>query len=93
MVPTLTRRFQVHGHVQGVGFRWWTRSLALQHQIRGTVRNLPDGSVEVIAAGEEEALHDFRSLLHTGPPGARVSVVDEQETDISDSLRDFQIVG
>lgn len=53
------RRFIVHGRVQGVGFRWATKDAARGFEITGTVRNLPDGSVEILVAGEEEEIAAF----------------------------------
>ena len=47
------------GEVQGVGFRFWAKSIADTLQIRGYVKNLLDGSVEVIAIGEERVLQTF----------------------------------
>ncbi|MGE9266843.1 MAG: acylphosphatase, partial [Verrucomicrobiales bacterium] len=47
------------GRVQGVGFRYQTKQLALGFDLTGTVRNLPDGSVELIIAGEAPELADF----------------------------------
>jgi acylphosphatase len=45
--------------------------------VRGVARNLPDGSVEVIAHGTLEAVHNLREWLHRGPPSARVATVQE----------------
>ena len=61
--------------MQGVGFRWWTRREAERLGVRGTVRNLPDGSVEIQAAAPPEALERFRAAVRAGPPGARVDEV------------------
>lgn len=72
------RRFRVRGQVQGVGFRWWTRSQAQRLGLSGMVRNRPDGSVEVEAAGPDAALSELRQLLRQGPPSARVDAVDEE---------------
>lgn len=72
------RRFRVHGKVQGVGFRWWTRALASEVGFTGTVRNLSDGSVEVCANGSEDALGQLRARLDSGPPGAEVHSVEEE---------------
>jgi acylphosphatase len=68
--------FRVTGRVQGVGFRWWTRGQALRLGIDGSVRNAADGSVEVIASGDEQALAELRRLLSVGPPGADVTGVE-----------------
>ena len=61
--------------MQGVGFRWWTTRTAEALGLRGTVRNRPDGAVEIVAAGSAEALRTFRSRLEEGPSGARVEKV------------------
>ena len=67
--------FRVTGRVQGVGFRWWTRGVARELGLRGSVRNCPDGSVEIHAAGDGMALALFEQRLHRGPTGARVDAV------------------
>ncbi|HEY0514108.1 MAG TPA: acylphosphatase [Thermoanaerobaculia bacterium] len=72
-------RFWVSGRVQGVGFRWFTRKAAQELALSGRVRNLPDGRVEVEAAGEPGRLEAFRGRLRQGPPGARVTGLEEQE--------------
>ena len=72
------RLFRVHGKVQGVGFRWWTRGVARKLGVTGTVRNLPDGSVEVRAHGTDEAVDAMRTELETGPPGASVESIEEE---------------
>ena len=69
--------FRVEGVVQGVGFRWWTKDRADELHIRGTVRNLPDRSVEVVAYGSPSALGRLRSLLQQGPANAAVHQVLE----------------
>jgi acylphosphatase len=73
----LVRRFLVHGKVQGVFFRHSTRLEAERLAIWGVARNLPDGSVEVIARGTAAALQELRSWLHRGPAQARVDSVQE----------------
>jgi acylphosphatase len=72
------RIFHVQGMVQGVGFRWWTRSQAQRLGITGSVRNAPDGSVVVQARGEDAALKRFRSALQRGPELARVERILEE---------------
>ncbi len=57
----------VRGQVQGVGFRWWTRSRALELGLRGWARNLPDGRVEVLAQGDPAACHRLLELLAEQP--------------------------
>lgn len=54
---------RVSGAVQGVGFRWWTRSRALELGLRGWAMNRPDGRVEVVAEGPRPALNRLTALL------------------------------
>jgi acylphosphatase len=65
--------------VQGVGFRWWTRSHALRLGVTGTVRNCTDGSVEVHLRGPGDAIAKMKQYLRSGPPGARVEAIEEIE--------------
>ena len=67
--------FVLEGRVQAVGFRWWAQRSANRLGLRGTVRNRPDGSVEIYAAGPPQALRLFVAALRTGPPGAKVNVM------------------
>lgn len=66
----------LRGRVQGVGFRWWTRREALRLGVRGTVRNLSDGSVEIQAAATSPVIGRFADAVRAGPPGARVLAVE-----------------
>ncbi len=75
-MPTWT--INIAGKVQGVFFRKHTQAEALQLGVTGNVRNLPDGSVQVVASGSEEQLQALASWCRTGPPRARVEVVDIQ---------------
>jgi acylphosphatase len=71
------RRFLVFGKVQGVFFRHSTRLEAQRLEIQGIARNLPDGSVEVLARGPASAIEELRLWLHRGPPEAQVAEVQE----------------
>lgn len=76
---------QVTGRVQGVGFRWFVRVSARRLQLSGWVKNRPDGSVEVAAAGSEDRLSELRKLITKGPDGADVSGLldlDEMDDDL-----------
>ncbi len=69
-------RYIVQGRVQGVGYRYFTRRQAEALGITGYARNRPDGSVEVVAEGTDEALRDFEARLRAGPDFASVSGLD-----------------
>lgn len=60
----------VTGHVQGVGFRWWTRSRALELGLAGSAKNLNDGRVEVVAEGERGDVDKLLALLQENPSTA-----------------------
>ena len=70
-----TRGYRISGRVQGVGFRYWTLKTADRLRLSGSVRNLPDGTVEVIAHGDPASLATLEEALAKGPPGARVASV------------------
>ncbi len=74
-------RFIVRGKVQGVFFRAGTREQAHRLGLCGHARNLADGSVEVIAAGDAQALDALEAWLHEGPPSARVERVEREPFD------------
>jgi len=72
----VARQYTISGRVQGVGFRYFTETAAVQEGIRGWVRNAPDGRVEVAAEGDADAIERFEGKLRHGPPGARVDHVE-----------------
>lgn len=68
----MVRGWVVEGQVQGVGFRWFVKQKAQQLGLAGTVRNMPDASVEVMAAGPDAKLDVLEAALRKGPPAADV---------------------
>ena len=65
----------VRGRVQGVSFRYYTQQRAKELGLKGWVRNMPDGTVEVTAEGERHVLEDLLDFLHKGPSGAQIMTV------------------
>jgi acylphosphatase len=82
----IARRYLIAGRVQGVGFRYFTQRVAVQHGISGWVRNTPDGRVEIEAEGDADAMHQFESHVSTGPAGAHVDLVDTREISVTPVL-------
>jgi len=73
-------RFLVHGRVQGVGFRWFVSRQAHTLGVTGYVRNLVDGSVEVLASAADPAvLQRLEEMLGRGPRGAAVVSVERED--------------
>jgi acylphosphatase len=87
--------FLIRGRVQGVGFRWFVHREAAELGLRGWVRNTDAGEVEVLAAGDPEALADLRTELRKGSRGSRVDAVLEHELAESEAatLNLFEIQG
>jgi acylphosphatase len=65
----------VHCRVQGVAFRHYTRLTANRLSLSGWVRNLPNGTVEMLAEGPEEQLEELATWIHRGPDFAQVDRV------------------
>lgn len=84
------RRFLVSGEVQGVFFRASTRDVARRLGLGGYAANLPDGRVEVVACGTEDALERLREWLYLGPPQAEVAGVEE-ETAVDPGIPGFEV--
>ncbi|MCG3221533.1 MAG: acylphosphatase [Candidatus Heimdallarchaeota archaeon] len=82
---------QVYGIVQGVFFRANTCDFAQKLGLRGTVRNVRDGSVEIVAEGEEEDLNKLITFAKAGPPSAKVYNIDVNWEDSKDDLPYFSI--
>lgn len=91
----LVRRYLVKGRVQGVGFRWFVLRESSALGLRGWVRNVPEGHVEVLAAGSEQQLRDLRQCLLLGSRGSRVDAIEQHELPEAeaDGLQAFEIEG
>jgi acylphosphatase len=83
--PKVCRRCIVSGRVQGVYYRASAQQRALRAGIVGHARNLEDGSVEVLACGEEPAVLDFIGWLWIGPSAAKVGGVTVEIVDLEPS--------
>lgn len=75
----IARLCRVSGRVQGVFFRAATQARAQELGLVGHARNLPDGTVEVLAIGEEAAVRTLCDWLWQGPPAAHVTAVTIEE--------------
>ena len=89
---TICHRFIISGRVQGVGYRYFAIRAARRVGVSGTVRNLPDGTVEAIAEGSDTALSEFRAELERGPSYGHVSRVDETEHPSTGRYSGFDVV-
>jgi acylphosphatase len=83
-------RIVARGHVQGVFFRDTVRRLAQQRGIGGWVRNCPDGSVEAVFEGTDQAVERMLAFCQEGPRGAAVEAVDVFE-EAPEGLTGFEV--
>ena len=83
-------RFIVAGKVQGVFFRASAREQALRLGLRGYAKNLADGRVEVLAAGEAESIEALARWLAQGPPMARVDGIERSEAS-DEAISGFEV--
>jgi acylphosphatase len=79
----------VHGFVQGVGFRWWTRSQALELGLVGSATNLADGRVEVVVEGSREACDALLERLRGARTPGGVDQVVARFADARGGLKGF----
>lgn len=83
----------VAGRVQGVGFRWHTAQKAKALGLVGWVRNLPDGTVRVVAEGPRRSAESLLTWLTQGPDRARVDRCDPQWFEATGEFDHFNIAG
>ncbi|MGV6817772.1 MAG: acylphosphatase [Thiotrichales bacterium] len=87
-----TYRFLIKGRAQGVFYRKTIQEQAQAREIRGSIKNLPDGSVKVLAALTEEQLPSFLDLLKKGSPNSQVESISKAVIDGADLEYDSFIV-
>ena len=80
------------GNVQGVGFRYTVKTVATGFDLAGTVRNLPDGRVELIAEGEKGELEEFRAAIRDSGLDHFVQKEEVNWGEAQDDFRGFEIV-
>jgi acylphosphatase len=80
------------GRVQGVGFRYTVKSLTPGFEVTGTVRNLPDGRVELVAEGEREELDAFRQAVRESGLARNIQREEELWSEAGGNFRGFEIV-
>ncbi|UMT74569.1 acylphosphatase [Staphylococcus roterodami] len=83
---------QVFGRVQGVGFRYFTKRIAMKYNIVGTVQNVDD-YVEIYAQGDEEDIDRFiQSVIDGASPASDVTSHHVEELELNQTLSDFRTI-
>lgn len=88
---TMRLKAVVHGHVQGVGFRWFVQSQARPRGLLGYAHNLLDGTVEVVAEGTRENLGQLLGAIRGGAGPGQVTKVETELTDPEGEFKGFTI--
>lgn len=85
---------QVHyeGRVQGVGFRYSAKRLAQGFDVAGSVRNLPDGRVEMLIRGEQEEVHAFLAEIRESSLAGHITAEHKYDIEIPTPFKGFQIL-
>ncbi len=81
----------ISGHVQNVGYRYWVRSIAVRMGLRGWVRNLQDGRVELLAIGPTPELDRLIDACRIGPSSAKVNEIDVSDIQAPNAIQGFEI--
>ncbi len=84
-------RLIISGYVQGVGFRWWVMRKAQEYSLKGYVRNLYSGDVEVKVEGYRPMIIDFVKEVKTGPRSAHVTDVKVEWGEYENEFKNFDI--
>ena len=81
----------VTGRVQGVFFRQSTKVMAIKNNVKGWVRNLDDGRVEIIGEGEIQDIENLIQWCKTGPANSRVDEFELSEENFTDEFENFEV--
>jgi len=85
-------KYRISGRVQGVAFRYYTKIEAKSIGVKGYVKNLPNGDVEVVAEGDTDLLKKFEMFLNKGPPSSVVTSVKKSKIKQIPNLNSFEII-
>lgn len=80
------------GRVQGVGFRYTVRKIALGFDVRGTVQNLPDGRVELQVAGDSSEVQAFLQDIRESALAGHIASEQNHAIEIATPFKGFQII-
>jgi acylphosphatase len=81
------------GHVQGVGFRYTVKALTPGFEVTGTIRNLPDGRVELVAEGAKDELRAFQQAIRDSGLGRLITHEQTNWSEARNEFRGFTITG
>ena len=85
------KKIVAQGVVQGVGYRAWAKRLATELNVKGYVRNMPDGTVEMVVCAEDNIITVMFNAAKKGPPTSVVKNVEMHDTDYKPENEEFKI--
>ena len=88
----MIKRLVISGKVQGVGFRYWLQSVAIEKSIFGWVKNKISGDVEALIIGNEKEVGDLIKLCKKGPSASKVNYVEINEYKKNYLTKSFDII-
>ena len=88
----MIKHLVISGRVQGVGFRYWLQTVAIEKNIFGWVKNKISGDVESLIVGEEKKVKDLIKLCEKGPPSSKVEHVKVNEYNKDYLKKNFDII-
>lgn len=90
-MEVLSKHYLISGRVQGVGFRAFTHRTANEMNLRGWVRNLSDGRVEVLAQAPASQLVEFEQRLKNGPSRSHVEAIAARLVKMNETIPGFEV--
>ncbi len=91
MSECIRATFKIHGHVQGVGFRFFVKRNALELGLKGYVKNLLDGTVECVVESDLQKIELFKSILKKGSSRSRVKNIEMILSECKNNHNSFEI--
>lgn len=88
----ISKQYIIHGKVQGVGFRYYVRSISIKMGVYGWVRNKFDGTVEVMAIMREDQIKNYEKKLEIGNGYSNVDYIEKNEIKLNKEYLSFEIV-
>ena len=88
----MIKHLVISGRVQGVGFRYWLQSIAIEKNVFGWVKNKISGDVEALIVGKEKKVKDLIKLCEKGPPSSNVDRVKVNEYKKDYLKKSFDII-
>tara|TARA_B100001778_G_C18599866_1_gene636675 strand:- start:2530 stop:2811 length:282 start_codon:yes stop_codon:yes gene_type:complete len=88
----IQKHIKIYGKVQGVGYRYWLKSFAIEYGIFGWVKNNINGEVEAVLIGNEDVVNNLIEQCYMGPPESNVEkILTDNSNDIYD-IKSFEII-